>query len=104
MATEGEKAPGRGESAVSESEREEFIEYGISYKGQPPRTGTWTANYDEAARDAAYRNQIHGDTLGPIEILSRTTVITSGPWSVAVRPEVEPVQFQNSDRQTKVQR
>jgi hypothetical protein len=67
--------------------QESFIEYAISYKGEEPRRLTWTANYDEAVRDAAWRNHVHGDDLGPITVVQRYVVMHVSEWVPAEYPE-----------------
>ena len=68
---------------------ETFTEYGLSYRGDEPRRGTWTTNYDEAMRDAAYREMVHGDDIGPLAVVQRNVTMTATPWEPAVRPAVD---------------
>jgi len=82
---------------------EVFIEYGVSHRNEPPRQGSWTPDWEIAARDAAYREKILGqDEFRPIVIMERTTTITSTNWRIARRPEVEPIEFSDIKRQTEV--
>ena len=81
---------------------EQFIEYGVSYRNEPPRQGSWTPDYERAAADAAWRDGVHGKELGPISVKQRVTTITSTPWSAAVRPVVEPLAHQDESSQTEV--
>jgi allophanate hydrolase subunit 1 len=73
-----------------EGDREEYIEYGISYRDEAPRARTFTPYYDDAMRDVAHRLDVHPD-MGPITVKQRRNQLISSPWTDAKRPEFNPV-------------